>query len=136
MSQVQGLKSFDRKMKALPKAVARHVHAAMERSANEIVALARQFVPVDEGDLRDSIGWTWGNVPSGSVAFMHSGKFDNARITIFAGDKKAFYAAFVEFGTKATSAHPFFFPAYRFKKKRAKRRISRAIGKGFKEIAK
>ncbi len=137
MTPIKGERVFARKMtKSIPRAVRRHIRAALEKSANEIVALAKRFVPVDEGDLRDSIGWTWGDPPSGTVTLASSDGFGSERITIFAGDNKAFYAAWVEFGTKVAAAHPYFFPAYRFRKKTVKRRISRALTKGLKEGSK
>lgn len=40
------------------------------------------------------------------------------------------YARFQEFGTKNMPAHPFFFPAYRAKKKEIRRRIAAAVRKG------
>lgn len=133
MTEIKGLKEMDRKYKALPAAVAKHVKAAMEKGADEIVALAKRLCPVDSGDLRDSIGWTWGDAPSGSIAIAQSASFNNARITIYAGDGETYYAAWVEFGTKVQEASPFFFPAYRFLKKRVRGRIGRAVTKGFKE---
>ena len=55
-------------------------------------------------------------------------------ITIYAGDDKAFYARFVEFGTVKMKAIPFFFPAYRTNKKRAKSRVRRAHTKAAKIV--
>lgn len=104
----------------------------MEKSADEIVALAKRLCPVDQGDLRDSIGWTWGDAPEGSVV-LASTKGAVLRITIFAGNDEAFYARWVEHGTAAMAAHPFFFPAFRILKKRANNRTKRAVAKAVKE---
>jgi len=84
---------------------------------------------------------------------------DDMRITIFAGDDKAFYARWAEFGTAPHSlakgadrssrrrrnlpgrqhpgarAHPFFYPAYRANRKKLKSRVSRAITKAAKKVA-
>lgn len=81
-------------------------------------------------------------------------------VTMHAGDAKAWYAGLVEFGTRAHiiqpkqeggslhlldgrivekvdhpggMAQPYFFPAYRFGKKRAKSRLSRAVRNGAKK---
>ncbi len=81
-------------------------------------------------------------------------------VTMHAGDAKAWYASLVEFGTKAHiiepkqaggklrllggrfveeadhpggTASPYFFPAYRFGKKRAKSRLARAVRNGAKK---
>jgi HK97 gp10 family phage protein len=104
----------------------------MEKSAQEIVALAKHLCPVDSGDLRDSIGWTWGDAPAGSMVLASTGGAA-LRITIYAGDSDAFYARWLEFGTVKMAAHPYFFPAYRTLRKRVKGRTKRAINKAVKQ---
>lgn len=81
-------------------------------------------------------------------------------VTMYAGDAKAWYASLVEFGTKAHiilpkqadgklrllggrfveeadhpggTAQPYFFPAFRLGKKRAKSRLARAVRNGAKK---
>lgn len=102
--------------------VARQAAAAeMEICAQEIVDAMKAAVPVRSGKLRASIGWTWGDVPAGSfvIADIRSGKnkgdqYATLRIKIYAGSREAFYARFVEFGTKTGSpAQPFFFSSYK-----------------------
>ena len=80
--------------------------AAMEEGAQEIVDAMKAAVHVWSGDLRDSIGWTWGDVPAGAFVIdeIRSGKnkgdqYAALRIKIYAGNKDAFYARFIEFGT-------------------------------------
>lgn len=80
--------------------------AAMEEGAQEIVDAMKKAAPVQTGDLRDSIGWTWGEVPAGSLVIdeIRSGKnkgdqYATMRIKIYAGSREAFYARFIEFGT-------------------------------------
>ena len=80
--------------------------AAMEEGAQEIVDAMKKAAPVQTGDLRDSIGWTWGEVPAGSFVIdeIRSGKnkgdqYATLRIKIYAGNREAFYARFIEFGT-------------------------------------
>ena len=137
MTRIKGERALERKLtRTIPKAVRANLRAALEKSADEIVALAKRFVPVDSGALRDSIGWTWGDAPDGSVSVAESVAWRGEKITIYAGSRKAFYAAWVEFGTQTASAHPFFFPAYRFRKRTAKGRITRAIRKGLKQGSK
>lgn len=151
--KVQGLDRLNRKLKALPKAAEEEISKAMEESANEIVALAKSLAPVESGDLQMSIGWTWGDAPKGSMVL---GKVKskglgtgNLQITVFAGVGDAFYARFIEFGTSShenkgkfdgsqhpgTSAQPFFYPAYRAARKRAKGRVTRAITRSAKKVA-
>lgn len=135
---VDGLKSLKRKLTvSIPDRVRKAVRDAMEKSANEIVAMAKSLVPVSSGALRDSIGWTWGDAPAGSITLAQSAPTDGGeRITIYAGDSAAFYARFVEFGTQNVPPHPFFYPSYRLNKKRAKGRITRAMRKAIREGAK
>ena len=80
--------------------------AAMEEGAQEIVDAMKMAVRFRRGDLHDSIGWTWGEVPAGSFMIdeIRIGKnkgdqYATLRIKIYAGNKDAFYARFIEFGT-------------------------------------
>lgn len=114
-----------------------HVEAAarraMEKGAKELVAAMKRMVPVDSGDLRDSIGWTWGSAPKGSRVLAESASDSRGlKITVYAGNNEAFYARWVEFGTSKSAAHPFFFPAYRSLRKRIKSRITREMRKAIK----
>lgn len=73
--------------------------------------------------------------------------FGTMTITIYAGDEKAFYARWVEFGTAAhenggrfqgtdhpgTVAQPFFFPAYRAHKKTVIAGMRKAIRSAVKQ---
>lgn len=144
---VLGRARLQRKLQALPKAVKAPIRAAMVASANEIVAMAKNLVPVSEpngGTLRDSIGWTWGRPPSGSIALgVAQALGGELSLTVFAGNDKAFYARWVEFGTQSgliggggNPAQPFFFPAYRANKKRLKARINKAVRDAASSVAK
>lgn len=117
----------------------------MEKGANEIVAMAKSLVPVDSGALRDSIGWTWGDAPEGSIQLgkVRASRDGDEAITIYAGtrnkslgDADAFYARFVEFGTQHMAPSPFFYPSYRMLKRRVKGRVTRSMKKAIREGAK
>ena len=142
----------------VPAAVRHAAIRAMTQGATEMVQMMKQLAPVgDSGALSASIGWTWGDAPAGSLVIDQVGNNRTAtlKITIYAGNSEAFYAAFVEFGTRPHSiagnasvdrglrqgggtlhpgaaAHPFFWPAYRALKKRVKSRITREINKAIK----
>ena len=113
----------------------------MEAGAQEIVDEMKRLVPIDSGDLRDSIGWTWGDVPAGSfvVDEIRSGKnkgdqFATLRIKIYAGSRDAFYARFVEFGTRTGSpAQPFFYVTWSKEKAKFRRRIRASVKQAVKE---
>jgi len=139
----QGRAKFHGKIAKLPKAVSVAVRAAMEEAAGDMVETMKNLVPVNTGALRDSINWCWGDPPKGnsgilSIAAPRSALatgFNANKISIFAGDAKAYYARMVEFGTIKSSAQPFFWPAWRAKKKSVLSRMTRQINKAIKEIA-
>jgi HK97 gp10 family phage protein len=124
-----GISRLQARLLAIPQQVRDGIKPAMEKSAQEIVDAMKTLVPVKTGHLRDSIGWTWGDPPKGSVVLGKSSALEGLTITIYAGEGEhdVFYARFVEFGTAHAHAHPFFFPAYRLYKKRAANRIKRAV---------
>lgn len=150
MARILGLGRLQKKLKRMPKLAEKEIRKAMEEGANEIVALAKSLVPVESGDLRDSIGWTWGTRPKYSQAIA-SVKTSNERfvITIYAGNSAVRYAHLVEFGTAphinqglfagsqhpGTAPKPFFFVSYRALRKRVKGRVTRAITKSAKAAA-
>ncbi len=113
---------------------------AMEEGAAEIVAEMKRLAPVQSGALRDSIGWTWGDVPAGSftIADVRSGKnageqYATLRIRIYAGSREAFYARWQEFGTKDQPAQPFFFVAWKKHRAKFRKRIRDAVRASIKE---
>jgi HK97 gp10 family phage protein len=159
---VKGIAEMNRAFAAIPKRVESAARKAMEQGAEELVAMMKRLAPVDDGDLRDSIGWSWGKAPAGAAVFAESTTPDERglKLIVYAGNRKAFYAAFVEFGTEAHStakgggtvvgkkaaaesgaklhkgsrAQPFFFPAYRALRKRIQSRIRREMKKSIKII--
>jgi hypothetical protein len=149
---VLGLPSLRKKLKRLPELAREEIRKAMEAGAAEMVALAKSLVPRDSGDLANSIGWTWGDAPKGSMALgeVRGGAgAGNLRITIYAGSSEVFWARWVEFGTSphanagqfegsehpGTAAQPFFFVSFRALRRRIKGRVSRAITKSAKRAA-
>lgn len=112
----------------------------MEDGAQEIVDAMKMAAPIRSGDLRDSIGWTWGEVPAGSFMIdeIRSGKnkgdqYATLRIKIYAGNRDAFYARFQEFGTRSQPAQPFFFLTWKRERGEFRRKIRAAIRKRIKE---
>lgn len=159
---VKGIAEMNRKFAAIPKRVENAAKQAMEKGAEELVAMMKRLAPIDDGDLRDSIGWTWGAPPAGAAVIAEStGDERGLKLIVYAGNRKAFYAAFVEFGTAAhnvatgggtvlgkssaatgggsmhpgSRAQPFFFPAYRSLRKRIQSRIRREMKKAIKSTA-
>lgn len=113
---------------------------AMEEGAAEIVAEMKRLAPVQSGALRDSIGWTWGDVPAGSftIADVRSGnnageQYATLRIKIYAGSREAYYARWQEFGTKNQPAQPFFHVTWRKERAKFRKRIRNAVRAAIKE---
>jgi HK97 gp10 family phage protein len=126
-----------RRIRAIPDEIRIEVRQALAENAQELVAMMKRLVPVDNGDLRDSIGWTFGDAPDGAVTLGDLGTgsdtLGSIKVTVFAGNRKAYYAWFVEHGTERTPARPFFFVAYRALRRRLKSRLGRARSKGVKK---
>jgi HK97 gp10 family phage protein len=106
----------------IPKAVRAELERAMLESADLIVAGARLRVPVDEGDVRDSI----------RQHGVREGKRGGLYVAITAGDQSTEndgyqVARLLEFGTMRMAAQPYLLPSYRANRKRAQRRMRKAI---------
>ena len=152
MARIEGLDRLKMKLRTLPLAVEAALKPIMEKTADEVVAMARNLVPIEDMELHDSINWVWGDAPPDArivLGSVKSSKRGNLRITIFAGDDKAFYARWVEFGTAphinggwfagtkhpGTRPSPYFYPSWRANRRKAKTRVSRAINKAAKRVA-
>ncbi|RCS25839.1 HK97 gp10 family phage protein [Phyllobacterium salinisoli] len=123
-----------RRMLDLPKSIREAASRATLEGAEELAASIRNLAPVDSGALRDSIVVTPGgqttppySQPGGSQVVS-----ENAAV-VTVGNTDARYPHLVEYGTKDTTAQPFFWPAVRSKRKRLAARIKRQITKAAKE---
>mgnify|MGYP001943757612 CR=1 FL=1 len=135
--------AFRARLAKIPAKATQAARAAMEQGAEEIVTMMRRLAPVDDGELRASINWKWGDAPPGtfSVTTIEGGKRAGQevaalRITIYANpkdEKGRPYASWVEFGTKNSAPNPFFWPSYRSLRRRVYGRIYRAVKKSIKE---
>lgn len=137
--KVKGLKKLENQFKRMPGEIREEIKVALAQAAREITDLMENLVPKDTGLLAGSIGWVWGDkVPKGAFSLMkvRAGTTDpDLLITIYAGDREAYYGRWVEFGTKAQAAHPFFYPAYRAMRKRVNALMRTAIRRGIKRAA-
>lgn len=158
---VEGVAEFRRFMyTTLPQAVQNAAREALEQGADELVEAMRRLVPVDKGNLRDSIGWAWDRAPAGAVYSDGIGGSSTGgmRIVIFAGSTEgtkrlqrrdsgtrtrdqgregyfeAENARYQEFGTSNMAANPFFYPAYRALRRKVKSRITRSINKAIRSL--
>ena len=137
---IQGLEALRAKLKAMPEGIKQEVRTSLVQSANEIASTARALAPVEDGDLRESIVVT----EPGKLTPLHSSggshKVGDMAAAVTAGNAAVRYAAPVEFGhdgdgkPEGAAPRPFFWPAYRSKKKRVRSRTARAINKAAKKI--
>lgn len=137
MTQLKGEREFRRRLRSIPDKVRAEVVAAMEGASERVVRDMKALAPKGSSlELVNSIGWTWGEAPRGSITVgkMKGGKgYDRLQITIYAGGDEAFYARFQEFGTVRMPANPFFFPAWRANRRGVRSRITRAVKRGFRK---
>lgn len=137
---LKGLPQLKAKLIRLKEQTAAEVAPAMGRAAQVVVDMMKRQVPVDHGDLRDSIGWTFGEKPKYAQAVTRV-RFGTTRVTIFAGNAKVRYAHLVEFGTRphpqgglyagtmhpGTRPQPFFFSSWRATRNEARKIIRQAV---------
>lgn len=150
MRKVQNLERLRKKLAAIPAVAKAHIRKEIERMATEIVTMMKNLVPVDDGVLRDSIGWTWGKTPKGSITIAAVGAAgSDLTITIYAGNAEAYYARWVEFGTArhnngglfagtqhpGTTAQPFFYVSWRANRRRALRGVRKATRDAARKVA-
>lgn len=138
------------KLQRLAPEAAKQIGIEAEKAGSEMVRIAQGYVPVDKGDLRDSIVMTPGGAqtpvysqPGGSI------KVPEHAALITAGNSKVRYPHLVEYGARphiaggqfAGAAHPgapaqpYFWPAFRLMRRRFRARMSRAINKAVKQVA-
>ncbi len=150
---LKGRQALLDKMARMGKAPRAAIKEAIRKSADEINALQRRLAPVVSGDLQLSIRYTFGTYKPDNAnvrGVTASGGVGDPDLTVHfhAGDKDAFYAAWIEFGTAGPwqikgkfmgsthpgfAAQPFFYPGFRALKKRAMRRINTAARKAIKD---
>lgn len=146
---VEGADKLRAKLLALPDAFSKLASAAIWTGAGEMVETAKRYVPVEEGDLRDSIERHWtgqedrlgaqGQASASRQAVK--GEFKLSATVTAGGTPQGSHAGWVEFGTAAgeghaaTPAQPFFFPAWRVIRRRVRNRINRAMREAVRQVA-
>jgi HK97 gp10 family phage protein len=127
---------LSKRLSAIPDAVVRDVRPALIKGAEEVAAMMRVFVPVDEGDLEESITVT--EPGQTTPAYAEGGGRRTAgsnQALVTAGNEKVRHGHLQEFGTVKQEAQPFMRPSARLAMPKAKRRISRAIGRAVRNAA-
>lgn len=143
-STILGRAKLERKLKRLPEAAKEAIRVAMASAADDITDMMRSLVPYKTGALYDSIGWSWGPAPKGSLIVAQvKGKLGSElTITIYAGsrdksrgDMDAYWARWVEFGTVKMKAQPYFFVSWRANRKSAVAGVRKATRKAARDVA-
>ncbi|WP_081894756.1 HK97-gp10 family putative phage morphogenesis protein [Ruegeria halocynthiae] len=129
-------KRLEARLNAIPKEVVAALRPALVKGAEEMAANMRALVPVDEGDLKESITVT---APGETTpAYAEGGGRRTAgpnQALVTVGNEDVRHGHLQEFGTVKQEAQPFMRPGARLAKPRAQRRISRAIGQAIKKAA-
>lgn len=133
MANDGGIGRLKQRLANIPKNVKEAVQPNLVRQGEMIADTMRRLVPVDSGELRDSIAVT----PPDSSTPPYStpgGSFvvPETSVAVTAGGKDAHHAHLVEYGTVKMNAQPFFWPAVRLTRKKAQRNLKGAIGRAVK----
>lgn len=134
MADDGGLSSFQRRMRAIPKAARAAVRPVLVKQADTIADTMRRFAPDDPAtsapDLKSSIAVTGPgqatppySQPGGSMVVPEN------VVAITAGNSDVRYPHLQEHGTTFHAAQPFFWPAFRLHRVKAMQAIKRGIGK-------
>jgi HK97 gp10 family phage protein len=114
---IKGMEDVLKELRQAPKEAKKEVIGVLREAARDIQQDARTRCPVDTGTLQKSI------------RYSVSKKKLEARVS--AGGKvagvDAFYAPFVEYGTKHAPAKPFLFPAARAREKQTTEELEEAL---------
>lgn len=113
--KIEGLEDFARTMKSLGLSVEKELSEIIENAAQIVVDSAKAKVPVDTGELRDSIGNNKAEIK------------DHAAECIVGVDKEALHAHFIEFGTSKSAAQPFMRPAVKESKPAVDHQVSKDL---------
>jgi len=129
-----GIGRLQKRLAAIPLEVRKAAQPAVTKQAENLASTMRQIVPVDSGDLKDSIEVTPGgkvtpaySQPGGSMTVPENA----AAVTV--GNHAVRYGHLVEYGTAKAPAHPFFWPSVRLHNKKAKAAIKRTVSKAVRQ---
>ncbi len=134
MARSRDLARLSARLEAIPKAVREAIQPALGSSGEELADAMRALAPVDEGDLKGSITVTRAGqtTPAYSQPGGQTVVPENA-VMVTVGNDAVRYPHLQEYGTRHHAPRPFFWPAFRLKRKRIEGRIKRAISKAVRE---
>lgn len=147
VSRITGRDRMRKVLKAIPVEMRKRLREAILAAAEEMAGDMRSLAAVHSGHLRDSIKVTAGDEDPALYERLKSRRTEKDPELAAIIHVDAFYAPFVEFGTAphvnagefpstqnpGSRAHPFFFPAYRARKKQVINKINRAARQAIKD---
>ncbi|MES2494634.1 MAG: HK97-gp10 family putative phage morphogenesis protein [Pseudomonadota bacterium] len=111
--KIEGLADLDEALRSLPKSTSRSVlRSAGVIALKPVIEAAREYVPVDEGDLRDSLTVTTRLSRRQRRKEAKQDKEGKPTVQLYAGAAALPHAHLVEFGTSTMPAQPFLRPAW------------------------
>lgn len=118
-----------RRMKSIPIEVRKALKKQNAVNAAELVETMKGFVNIQSGELVTSIKHQDVSDSTRISQRVEAGGMQTTKPVRNGADATYDYALANEFGTKNAPAQPFFWPAWRLKRKRFKGRMSRAAKK-------
>ena len=111
--KLEGFKELERELERLSKSVGKAaLRRALRKSAQPLADKMQAGAPVEEGDLRDSIGVSTKLSPRQSRLHRKMFRNDKASVEMFVGAGPLPQAHLQEFGTVKQSPQPFARPAW------------------------
>ena len=131
-SQLTGFKELDKVLKALPGQLAeRELTAAVRAGANVIRKEARARAP--RGGVPSEISKKFGPLHKKIRVARVKKTRHSVEFVVYEGS--AFYALFIEFGTKDIAPRPFMAPAFDISAQAALAQIGKTLAKGIEKTA-
>ncbi|ANN58690.1 hypothetical protein A9174_19365 [Mesorhizobium loti NZP2037] len=117
---IDGLKKLEEKLARMSRPAKAEIKVALVKGADRIVRLAKHLVPVDHGDLKNSIRAEPGRHEL-AMDVKAGGHLTERPV------RAGVTAPEFDYAGKIEGESPYFFPAYRALKKSVQRDISKAI---------
>jgi HK97 gp10 family phage protein len=151
--KVQGLDQIVARVEFLSTELEAAAPEALAQGAEIVMAMMRRLAPEDTGKLRRSIRFVIGRGGDARTSVRRSGSFGRTQAvgTILAGDETTLVsgsrgarkggkagrrwqnARLQEFGTQKMPAHPYFFPAWRAQKAKARQKIGAILAGAYRK---
>lgn len=142
----KGAEQLKKNMALLPPAYLEGAKKAIEKNADALVDMAKRLAPKGSSlDLTESIRWYWagsnedlgsgsGGLRAGRTSVIAAKGALGIAAIVAAGNAKAFYARWQEFGTVNQPGQPFFYVSYRALRRSSQARMATATRTAARQI--